>query len=814
MNDLVNQFSIKSKLLVLVLVSLGLALFFGLFHTWSTFQDKQEMSKISILVDLSTDMSNLMHESQRERGMTAGFIGSKGRLFTDKLPEQRKRFDKSLQHLQLRIGMLDETVSYGEQKRKLETIQAHLKSLNATRQKVSTNAISKQEVIAYYSKLNQLMLSYMEYITHVSNNAEVTEKVIAFTSFLESKERAGIERAVLSSVFMNDKFAEGEYRKFVSLVSEQKSYIHMFKATATDESLAFYKQAMTGNVVKQVDDYRAIAHQNSTKGTFAKDSAEWFKVSTLRINSLKKVEDYLTKSLLNRVHEIRDEKSMSYVLSISLLSLGVIFVMLLSSVIVRSVNKSVKTMQETMEEIAQTGNLSLRVPVSGKDEFAQIATCYNKFTDCFKDMIDNTNVVLEKIANGDFSGRMAMQVNGDLDKLQQGVNGSAESVEFMMSQLEVVMDGLSAGNFSVRMNNEVPEAFRNKVDGALEILSSAVSEVNTVMTAMQKGQYENRVNSEVPGELNIMKESINTALDQLEAGMKEINDVMVSQSRGELNKRITGQYEGRLDELTKAINTCVIQMSSAIKEVKVTASTVRNAAGEVAQGSESLSERVQSQAASLEETAASIEEMTSTINQSTDLAEQASTLSKNAIQASVEGSEVMSQTVVAMERINEVSVSINDIISLIDTIAFQTNLLALNAAVEAARAGEHGRGFAVVAAEVRNLAGRSAEAAKEIKELIEKTNQEVSNGTNLVKSSGDALADINHKIEKVSIMVTDIAKGSREQAAGIDQINIAMASIDQTTQENAALVEETASSSENMAEDAEVLEGVVNKFTL
>ena len=813
MNNIVKNLSIKSKLLILVLVSLGLATFFGVIHTWIAYQDKQEMTKLSALVELSTDMSELMHESQLERGMSASYLGSKGKMFQAELPQQRQQLDARFNTLEQHISTLVIALP-AKQREQLNEIESHLEHLNTIRQQVQSQKIDKKVAIKFYSELNEMLLGYMEYLTHVSTNAEITENIIAFTSFLEAKEQAGIERALLASVFLKDKFEGKEYQTFVGLTAVQKSHIHLFKATASDENVQFFKKTMGEGSGEKVETFRNIAHDQAMTGGFGVDAAVWFKIKSQKMGLLKQVENKLAVSLLDSVHLILDRNNFSFSFSIVMLVLGLSIVILLAIVIVRGISSAVSSLKETMLQIEQTGNLSLQVPVVGRDEFSEIATSYNRFTGSFKQVTDSTNEVLDKIANGDFTGRMDLQLNGDLATLQKGVNGSAESVEFMMSQLSHVMDGLARGDFKVRMDQQVPAAFRAKVDNSLEIISTSFTEVQNVMLAMQQGQYSERVNSEVPGELNDMKVAINSALGKLDDGIDEINNVMLAQAKGDLDLRVTGRYEGRLNELTESINSSILQMSSAVSSVKSTALTVRGAAGEIAQSSDSLSNRAQMQAASLEETAASIEEITATINQATDLAEKASELSNEAIESSRQGAEVMSETVDAMERINTVSVSINDIISLIDNIAFQTNLLALNAAVEAARAGEHGRGFAVVAGEVRNLAGRSAEAAKQIKNLIEKTNVEVAKGTELVKSSGDALTDINTQIEKVSLMVSDIAKGSREQATGIDQINHAMATLDQATQENAALVEETASASIHMSEDAEVLEGIVNKFKI
>ena len=251
-----------------------------------------------------------------------------------------------------------------------------------------------------------------------------------------------------------------------------------------------------------------------------------------------------------------------------------------------------------------------------------------------------------------------------------------------------------------------------------------------------------------------------------------------------------------------------------VREVKSGVASISNSSQEIAQGNTSLSQRTEEQASSLEETASSMEEMTGTVKQNADSAAQAKHLAENNRIHAANGAEVVTQAVNAMGEINESSSKISEIISTIDGIAFQTNLLALNAAVEAARAGEQGRGFAVVASEVRSLAQRSADAAKEIKLLIEDSVNKVKAGTHLVDESGKTLEEIIDGAQKVAGIIAEISAASMEQASGIDQVNNAIAQMDNMTQDNAALVEEAAAASRSMQEQAHNLEHLMAFFQI
>jgi methyl-accepting chemotaxis protein len=234
----------------------------------------------------------------------------------------------------------------------------------------------------------------------------------------------------------------------------------------------------------------------------------------------------------------------------------------------------------------------------------------------------------------------------------------------------------------------------------------------------------------------------------------------------------------------------------------------------VALANQDLSRRTEAQASSLEETASSMEEMTATVQQNADNARKASQLAVSAREQAQDGGQVVDRAVDAMRAISESSKKIADIIGVIDEIAFQTNLLALNAAVEAARAGDQGRGFAVVASEVRNLAQRSAGAAKEIKALIQDSLDKVDDGSNLVNQSGSQLQEIVNSVKKVSDIIAEIAAASEEQSAGIGQVNQAVAEMDHGTQQNAAMVEEAAAASESMQQMSQALLGLTQQFRI
>jgi methyl-accepting chemotaxis protein len=299
----------------------------------------------------------------------------------------------------------------------------------------------------------------------------------------------------------------------------------------------------------------------------------------------------------------------------------------------------------------------------------------------------------------------------------------------------------------------------------------------------------------------------------METSVAQVQDVAKAAGEGDLTARLgTSDKQGELRKMAEAINGLLASMADVVTKVKGAATEVHRGAEEISQGNANLSQRTEEQSSSLEETASSMEEMTSTVKQNADNAGQANQLATAARDQAEKGGAVVGKAVQAMTEINESSKKIADIISVIDEIAFQTNLLALNAAVEAARAGEQGRGFAVVASEVRSLAGRSATAAKEIKDLIQDSVKKVDDGSVLVTQSGQTLEQIVSSVKKVSDIVAEIAAASREQSSGIEQVNRAVMQMDEMTQQNAALVEQATAASQSMADQARDLNQMMARY--
>jgi len=340
-------------------------------------------------------------------------------------------------------------------------------------------------------------------------------------------------------------------------------------------------------------------------------------------------------------------------------------------------------------------------------------------------------------------------------------------------------------------------------------------EINNIIQLAKVGDLSSRIDEKgKDGFFLELASGINEFTAVVSTAMDDISKVMEDLSTGDLTNQLTTDYQGVFGDVKTSVNRTMTNLASTVTDISDATKEMDQSSAEIVSGNVDLSDRTEQQASSIEQTAASMEELTSTVQNNSANAQQANSLSLSARDVAEKGGEIVQETVDAMDEINESSKEIFEIIGVIDEIAFQTNLLALNASVEAARAGEQGRGFAVVASEVRNLAGRSAKAAEEIKALILNSEKKVATGTNLVNQAGEQLEEIVGSVKQLGGIISEISSSSQEQADGIGQINTAITLLDETTQQNAALAEETSAAAVTLSEKIVDVMDKLNIFKL
>ncbi|BCN92639.1 hypothetical protein THMIRHAM_04240 [Thiomicrorhabdus immobilis] len=484
-------------------------------------------------------------------------------------------------------------------------------------------------------------------------------------------------------------------------------------------------------------------------------------------------------------------------------------VLIYYSVIMKREADVSNSVMQTINQVSKDSDFSARI-TENESHPSVVAT--NTLLSSIQAAFSQINNVMSAIAAGQFDQRIKQEFAGDINTLKTAVNHSAESVTHTMNSLEEIMDGLNQGNFSVRMNPKVQGQLKVKVDHAMEQTEALISRLISVMEGLSNGDFSQRIQIEAQGQLGLLKDDVNKALDDVQHAFTEINQASERLRVGRLNQMIEGEYKGELDTIKQGMNSAFQSLNILINNVTHMNGKLEQASQSISKDSVSLSNSLSSQASQLQHTADTMERITHEVKQSADSAIEANKLSDRARQQAQDGVSVMNSTIDSMRSIQNSSQKIAEIVSLIDSIAFQTNLLALNAAVEAARAGEQGRGFAVVAGEVRTLAQKSADAAKEIRGLIDNTVNAIESGTQLVEKSGDALGEINTGINSVSELISEMASMSLEQANSIANLNQQISEMDKTTQHNVHVANQALGSANTVVQEVESLSDSVRQF--
>jgi len=727
-----NNITIKSKLILLVIIPMTIMFILLSISVYEVYKEKNEYEKLNGIMKLSSRISQLVHETQIERGMTSAYMGSKGKNFTTELPKQREATDKKIKEFQVTFNSLAHNTLDNKLQVKVSTILTQIDKLQNIRTDITNLTIPVSQALKFYTEINAQLIRTIPKAIRTLKDKGFSRNIRAYYNFQMAKERLGIQRAIGSNILATKN--DALLNKFFTLVILEEHYMNNFLELTDKKYSKSYKNAIIG---KEIQELEKMKKEILAKNLNTKVSV-WFEKATYKIDMLKNIDDSISNDILYRATLVLEKKSsIFYFYCISMILLFLVTNALASFIhrnIVQSTTKIYAGITGFIEYLERENNEFENINLEGDDEFCDLAQMINK------------NI--------------------------KEINNSTE------------LDMLCAGETILTLNK--------MQDGDL------TSRIQNPASSPQVQTFVNIVNQTLDVQQNLFKNILDT--------LTQYSQYNYTPSI-KTNRTITGEYK----ELIDGIHNLRDSIISMVKENKHQGEVLESNSTLLLNNVDILNTNSNKAATSLEKTTSSVDQITKNISKSTQNIQQMSIFSNELIQVSTTGQDLAFKTTKSMEQINTEVTAINEAISIIDKIAFQTNILSLNAAVEAATAGEAGKGFAVVAQEVRNLASRSAEAANQIKALVENAAHKAISGKNISNKMSEGYQQLQNKINETMNLIHDIERSSKDQEERIIQINETIISLDTQTQQNADIASQTKNSAIEMDNISKQIKNTVNQ---
>ena len=630
------------KLIALILVPVAGILFFSARSLLESQQVVTESNELQQLTGLAVNISNLVHETQKERGATALFLGSKGQKFGKELSAQRQETNQRIEALETYLTDFNEQNFDEGFRNVLGEALGLLEEIGGKREGVSAQSIPIAEAIAYYTKMNGTFLNTVGTMTTVSSDADLTVSITAYVSFLKSKERAGIERAVLSATFAQDKFGPGMFKKFIALVTEQNSYANEFKLLASAENVQFFDKTLSGDIVAEVERYRQVAYDKAATGGFGEDAGKWFAAITQKINLLKNVEDHLAAGLNEETAQLRSQALAQLtflgVLTAAIVGLTFAGAWFITRNITRGITGPVADMVEMATKMAE-GDLTQRVKVGGSQEIASLGSAFNKFAEkqqtVIRQLAGNANTLAG--ASTELSTTATQMASGAEETTNQSatVAAAAEEMTANMKNISGSTDQMSNNVRSVaaaveEMTASISEVAKNAEkaagvsDEAKQLAERSNSQIGELGSAADEIGKVIEVIQDIAEQTNLL--ALNATIEAARAGDAGKGFAVVATEVKELAKQtadatddIRARVEGIQSSTGEAVNaiqeiTTVVQnvndvsreIAEAVEQQNVTTAEIAQSISSTSQASETVTTGVSESAVASQEISRSI----------------------------------------------------------------------------------------------------------------------------------------------------------------------------------------------------------------
>ena len=754
---------LRRRLLLIAALPLAAALALSIEKDVADYQRLSHEGEVATQIALVAEVSALIHDLQRERGFSAGFVGSEGRRFQNELRPQRLSTDASLESAESGLAAFE---SFGfDEARAFGT---EIASLDRMRTAVSERSTSVPDLVSYYTGLIDELIVVTQRVLRRADDPALTDLASAYGSLIVVKERAGLERAMGAVGFGKGGFTHQDIARFSEYAGAERDLRKAVKIAHTTEVATTLKNLLSSAEHAELLRLRQIALRSLESGDMqGVEGKTWFATASAWIDRIKAAEDDLRPAMLETIEGLRASALRTLIFNVILTTLTTAAAIAVVFFVSRRLERETHVLSEELRRISEN-DLEREVE-------ADVST--HEFT-AIRDMA----VMFRQMGLDAAAAKSAAEAAEKEKAEAEEAAAAAEAAEQEAAEAAAKAAALQEKErLEAQLKQHELEAERREHALAAEREKAAADK-----TASEDAERLRREHDR--------SEQLKVVLEALGRGLSRL-------SNGDLSQPLSEPFGEEFEGIRGNFNHATERLQALLTDITEGMSELGGNAEMISCASRDLATRTEKQAATLDHSAAAARSLSDHVGATAESATKTESFVNETRRRAESGSGVVRQAIEAMVRIEASSTDIDKIVTVIEDIAFQTNLLSLNAGVEAARAGESGRGFAVVATEVRSLAQRATDSAQEIKTLIAQSGEAVSSGVTLVRDTGDAFSEIVDGVEKIGSLVSDITESSRRQSDAINDLTSSIERIDDATQSNAAMAEETTAAAQTLFEE-------------
>lgn len=787
---LFRSLSVARAMIVITALGLIAVLFYASFGIVTEYNTVQRTNKDKEYAGVVDGVTTMIHELQKERGASAGFLASQGANFADALKQQRLKADAAIKDYQAATKKVLSRDTNKAVRDNMAIVDRNLSDLQELRKKVDSFDITVAGAVAQITALNRSAIQLAPEIGKLIGNSNAARAVQRHSILLRAKDIIGLERATGATGLARahaaeSGFAQATLDRLQALTAERTTLLGVYAPVASTKIVEMLSNTLSSDAATDVEAMRAAITTQEFDPIRNIQPEAWFEAVTVLLAQFKAMEDQGVEDFRGHLIDAYDEARRLLRVEVLITVATFLILAVVSGLFVRENNKSLNRVTARVADLAQ-GDIESEIIQEEQSDLRRITEALREFQ----------SAELERRAQVELQAELEKRSAKGISRIVNNVRVGEFDQRLRLRDLEGPSKILGEGiNEIMTVADEVVSAQRDADQAALEagrkdakVQAQSVERLNQIVVSFSKGDFSQRMDvADLSGVWEDLGRGINQIASTCETALSEVRTVFAGMAEGNISQRMSEEYEGTFGDISSSANESLEKLQAAFGHIASSVGLIEDAAVEISTGSRDLTSRSEGQAQAAVKSLEGTNTLQETLIENATQLGKCRTLIDHLDKTTDQGQNVSTRAVETISHIETASEEMSAIVATIDEIAFQTNLLALNASVEAARAGESGKGFAVVASEVRSLAGRCAEASSQIGGLIEQNVSQIKNGAQDVRNSGDAMSDIHNNTRELLSMINAIAQAGDSQAENVRILGSAMAELDASVKSNLTL---------------------------